>query len=622
MSKSLFTLLTIIISFSSFAKEISITNKNIRFFNSDIELTKHIMDVFENYNFEKFNYKSVKKFKSKFKKNLRFKEFDLPLKYISQINNSKKFKTIMKACVSIGELDTITENFKIRISSHCFDKSFEEDMKVEKFYKLSAALKYAHKNRRVQNQMSAYLKKMDKKEITVADSDKIAVTKDKTNFLGLIKKIRRMSHSSKKNSDSFKELLSEFHQIIKQEETLKNYTNLKNVEYLVKTLNRHEKEVEARKISEYVVKKTTELTDVFYFELLWSYVSRNQYKEALKDVINKYGLQFNYKTFDNAKLKFWIGHTLESNDIDSYKEIYQDIIDTSPLSFYALISYNRVKSTNKNTNVSLIDTHKNIKDKIKFNLTKKSLDRLVFIRSLIANNSIYMLGDEISLFIAKNSKDEIKFNEKLYVSLASFMQSNKSYLESFKIVYRGINRKIINVNSKVLRLLYPRPYLDIVTKQNKEFDSYLALSLMRQESSFNIRANSSVGAKGLMQLMPRTARGLKKSVKIDDLYNPKTNIKLGVKYLNNLNRKFDKNFVHMLSAYNAGERNVNRWKRNYFISDTVLKNIENIPFNETRKYVKLIFRNIFYYNYLDKIEGREPATETNRLFEKYLQVKH
>lgn len=600
------------------AKEVVLSNKDIRFFTSDIEFSQFLINIYEDYDFANFSKKSFKKYSFKFKKNLRYQDFYLGASILNDIHTLKNNDKIIDSCKNVNDIEEIKQSFKVRLSVYCFDKTFAPKMSKESFQKLSSALPLARYDSRVKKQISHFTKKIGTSQIVAQKKVRPSESKD---FIKLVKKIRKLSHSDKKNSDEFKNEIASLTEMISEADNLKIKDNIDHMTYLVKTLDRHNMFKESRHFCKLMIENTKYEEEKFYFQMLWSYVSRNEYKEALKEVINKYGLKFNYRTFDNTKLKFWIAHTLEVNELDVSSQIYQYIVESSPLSFYALLSYNRIKTNKKDSSVSLINEKSKFVENFKFSLSPKSLNQLSFIRGLITNNSIFLLSDEISLFLSNNKKEDPAFNRQLYISLARFMQSNGNYLESFKIVYRGINKKYISVNEDVLKLLYPRPYLSLITKQKKEFDSYLALSLMRQESSFNNLANSSVGAKGLMQLMPNTAKGMRKSVTVNELYNPNTNIKLGVKYLNGLNKKFDDNFMHTLSAYNAGERNLKKWRKNYFISDSLLKNIENIPFNETKKYVKLIFRNIFYYNYLDKIEGREPATDTNRLFEKYLQVK-
>ncbi len=147
--------------------------------------------------------------------------------------------------------------------------------------------------------------------------------------------------------------------------------------------------------------------------------------------------------------------------------------------------------------------------------------------------------------------------------------------------------------------LFPDKFDKIVKQSNGGLDYRFILSLIRQESAFNKRAKSIVGARGLMQIMPRTGRQFVRSLKAKQLYKPSLNVKIGSKFLRSLLKRFEGNFIFALASYNAGIGNVSRWLRNIPFSSDMLANIEMIPFKETRNYVKLIYRNYFFYRYKD-----------------------
>lgn len=149
-------------------------------------------------------------------------------------------------------------------------------------------------------------------------------------------------------------------------------------------------------------------------------------------------------------------------------------------------------------------------------------------------------------------------------------------------------------------LLYPLAYWPFVNEASSRYDidPFLLLSLIREESRYDPEAVSSAGAIGLMQLMPLTARRTARSVKveingIESIHLVENNIALGTHYLSGLLREF-KSVAAALAAYNAGERRVRKWlaKERYDAYDEF---IEDIPYMETRNYVKRIVTTYFHY---------------------------
>ncbi len=157
------------------------------------------------------------------------------------------------------------------------------------------------------------------------------------------------------------------------------------------------------------------------------------------------------------------------------------------------------------------------------------------------------------------------------------------------------------------RLLYPLKYYEYVKESSKEFNikESLILSVIKAESSFNKNAISKKDAKGLMQLKDSTADFVAKRLNVIsyDIFNPKTNIRLGSAYLSYLYSKFNDTKT-ILIAYNAGEGNVKNWlKDKKFSLDG--KKLETSPFLETNAYVKKVEKYAkkylnYYKNILDK----------------------
>ena len=150
---------------------------------------------------------------------------------------------------------------------------------------------------------------------------------------------------------------------------------------------------------------------------------------------------------------------------------------------------------------------------------------------------------------------------------------------------------------------YPTGLLPTITAQGvTAVDPYLAAAIIREESQYDEKAVSMVGAVGLMQLMPVTANAVAQrygfpAVGREELFDQETNIRLGVRYLGQLLEQYSGNLAHAVAAYNAGPIAVNNWiavhrgrEQDEFV--------ELIPYQETRLYVKRVLRSYGEYRRL------------------------
>lgn len=151
-------------------------------------------------------------------------------------------------------------------------------------------------------------------------------------------------------------------------------------------------------------------------------------------------------------------------------------------------------------------------------------------------------------------------------------------------------------------LIFPLPYEARILEEasRQSISPALIYSIMRQESLFNPLARSPADAFGLMQLIPEMAAVAAKEIGVEfhgpeDLYNPDKNIALGSAFLKKLLKNHENRFILAVSAYNASERAIQSWVRTRMRSDP-LEFIEEIPYDETRLYVKLVMRNYVTYS--------------------------
>jgi soluble lytic murein transglycosylase len=166
-----------------------------------------------------------------------------------------------------------------------------------------------------------------------------------------------------------------------------------------------------------------------------------------------------------------------------------------------------------------------------------------------------------------------------------------------------------------LQLRFPlahEPLFDKAAKRSNIEKTWI-YGIARQESAFMHDARSPVGATGLMQLMPRTAKSVSKRLRLKysskKLVDPNYNVRLGSHYLKTLLKRYKGNRVLATAAYNAGPTNVKRWLKRFDGPLDIW--IENIPFNETKEYVQRVLAYSTIYSY--RLGGLQPIFDRKTL---------
>jgi soluble lytic murein transglycosylase len=152
-----------------------------------------------------------------------------------------------------------------------------------------------------------------------------------------------------------------------------------------------------------------------------------------------------------------------------------------------------------------------------------------------------------------------------------------------------------------LRFLSPYGEQVRPAAQNQSLDDAWVYGLMRQESRFITSAKSNVGASGLMQLMPATAKWVAKKIGLRDyshsqVNNTEINVLLGTSYMRLVMENLDNHPVLASAAYNAGPGRAKKWRADRPLEGAIYA--ETIPFSETRDYVKKVMSNSVYYSVL------------------------
>lgn len=196
--------------------------------------------------------------------------------------------------------------------------------------------------------------------------------------------------------------------------------------------------------------------------------------------------------------------------------------------------------------------------------------------------------------------EKIKHKPYEHLLLLELAEDNGEY----ELVLKKINSRINHhLEDKKYYKTLNEDEIKYIEEINKS-SSFISIthSIIKQESLFDAKASGCYGESGLMQLMSFTAEKEAKKLDIkiekDDLYKTSINLKLGCNYLNGLLQLHNNNIVHTLYEYNAGPENLQKYKDSIdkLKGLSILDKIELIPINGTRRYIKYILMNKFYYD--------------------------
>ena len=211
------------------------------------------------------------------------------------------------------------------------------------------------------------------------------------------------------------------------------------------------------------------------------------------------------------------------------------------------------------------------------------------------------------LDIAEKSVIFLSRSPEYQINLGIYLADKGSrYLPLFAGFGKLDNNSRIEVLVTYGQFLYPQPHQSQVKTMAEKtaIPQALIYSIMKQESAFNEKTRSAADAMGLMQMIPRLAKQLSKKFSVmyttpEDLYNPDINIQLGSFELMEQIKKQAGQLTFVAAAYNAGPGALSGWLKTRNRSD-ILEFIEEIPYEETRTYVKLIARNKLFYDRISK----------------------
>ncbi|MBI2995360.1 MAG: transglycosylase SLT domain-containing protein [Candidatus Melainabacteria bacterium] len=332
------------------------------------------------------------------------------------------------------------------------------------------------------------------------------------------------------------------------------------------------------------------------WEIMWQKIQDKDYASA-KEIGEKYS---NLKSDTSCKIGFWLGKIEEITNqklkaIECYKKVSDLLFDN----YYSFRARARLLALTGGEDIGWkqkISNHTN-----NVNYTIPPIIKPETIKSYYGATVLELIN--IQEF--NEAIDLIGINKSASKKTTSWLKAlNGEYESSINTAALLLAQYNLKSNNSLWKLAYPLYFWELIDEVSKDYlniDPFLICSLIRQESRFDKDAKSISGALGLMQLIPPTARTVSRQKNInltslELLQAPQINILLGTHYLNGLISDFN-NPLFAVSSYNAGPVAVKNWIYRFNKEGKDLDFfVEEIPYNETRNYVKKVFAN--YWTYL------------------------
>ncbi len=291
---------------------------------------------------------------------------------------------------------------------------------------------------------------------------------------------------------------------------------------------------------------------------------------------------------ERTAAKYWAARAWEAaGDRKKARTLWEGIIAEQPASYYSIASARRLRQ-NPWKPAQTADSFATMP------ALKASLDRIKMLEQLGM--------DTEADFELEALEDGAKASNEAALATANAFRAHGEGTKAIGIALRLIEQG--ERDARVYRLAYPlvdREELERNARANK-LDPALVAGLIRQESSFNPRAVSVANARGLMQVLPSVGAEIARSMKYPVwspslLFDADVNLQLGTSHLAAATRQYD-DVVKVLAAYNAGDSRVERWSKKPSASSDPEMFAEQIPFVETRDYVRIVQRNAEMYRVL------------------------
>ncbi len=299
--------------------------------------------------------------------------------------------------------------------------------------------------------------------------------------------------------------------------------------------------------------------------------------------------------FLKVRALFWLGKTYAELKLeDQAKTTLENLIELDPVGYYGLLAHRHLGIA-----ITLKPKNQNTRDLKENDLPLDTMlaEWLILLDEKAALSSL--LEQSSKAYVAQKTQ-----SPEGWIALFKYYAKGGLYMKMYEALSSLTPERRKSITESQPDLLFPRPWNEEVRMAalDSGVDEELIYAIIRQESAFDPKARSGADAFGLMQILPEVAAPLaqQKSVPyshMEDLYDPKINIALGAAHVQDLLKRHKGQFILAVASYNASENAIRNWMKTRYRGDA-LEFIEEIPYEETRVYVRLVMRNLIFYSLL------------------------
>jgi soluble lytic murein transglycosylase len=330
----------------------------------------------------------------------------------------------------------------------------------------------------------------------------------------------------------------------------------------------------------------------------WNYYKLEKWPEAkqsfeqMKELVKE--------PSDKSKSRFWLARTLDKlGEKDAAKTELQALLKEDTLGYYGMLARRELTET-----FPAIQVHPT--EALNLDLLQvgeMAQQNRLLIEWLISVNEKTFAEKALNVAVEDLKRQNVT-DEKTWLAVSSAYARSGLYLPLFATIGSlkpEVKDRLLNDHPE---LLFPTAYAPTIKDASDKSGTpqEFIFSIIRQESAFNPEARSPADAFGLMQLLPSVAKELARRNKLPygeatDLMKPEINVPLGAFELKSLMNKYDQQFILAVSGYNANDSAIRGWLKTRMRQDPV-EFIEEVPYEETRTYIKLTMRNYVFYRRL------------------------